>query len=239
MNNNKNATEAPATLNEAIAMIIDPRSPGGGPRPEVVLRPPNVPPPKHYVKVQKLFKPVKDDVAVLPLGELEGEDDLHNWWKAVLAALLLLAIAYPLLAWYLSEDGCPIIYEKEKDDPAPMVGRYHTSLPVKMKDIKKAEVVMGRPQKDHMKTWSDIEKNWNTDRPDAAHLRAGAGAAPAEGNARFGVADDEADDDEDEEISLGSDGKGGRSAYGSEVEARRQSEEEHEAGAGKNGAVSG
>ena len=57
-----------------------------------------------------------------------------------------------------------------------------------MKDLKKPEVVMGRPQKDHMKTWSDIEKNWNTQGPNATHLGAGAGAAPAQGDARFGAA---------------------------------------------------
>jgi len=213
-NNNSGDQVYPVkTLDEVIAMIVDPRSPTGGPRPEVVVRPPNVPPPKHFVKVKKLFLPVEDDVKVLPSGELSGTTDDHSWWKYVTAALVGLLLLYPLLAWYLSHDACPIIYEKEKDNPAPMVGSYYTSLPVKMKDIKKAEVVMGRPQKEHMKTWSDIEKNWNTAEPNDAHFR--AGAAPAEGNARFGIANDEDDDDDD----FGADGADGE--VGREVKLRR------------------
>ena len=77
-----------------------------------------------------------------------------------------------------------------------------------MKDLKKAEVVMGRPQKEDMKTWSDIEKTWNTAGADAAHLR--SSGAPAEGNARFGVANDEDDDDDDDDdVVVGKGGSGG------------------------------
>jgi len=230
-NNSAEKISEKTTLNEVIAMIVDPRSAPGGPRPEVIVRPPNVPPPKAFVKVNRVFFPVKDDVQILPTAAAEGEIDEHGWWRWVLLGGLGLVLLYPLLGWYLSEDACPIIIHKEKDDPAPMVGKYYTSLPVKMKDLKKAEVVMGRPQKDHMKTWSDIEKNWNTPGPNAPHLGAGAGAAPAEGNARFGAAGvgatarqnglrrrasssslDEDDGDDEEEVDLGG---------GSEVKLRR------------------
>jgi len=221
-NNHEAKTVPPTQLDEVIAMIVDPRSPTGGPRPEVVVRPPNVPPPKHFIKFKKHFQPVKDDVEVLPLKEVKGEADEHNWWKAVVAGVIGVGCFYFLLAGYLSKDACPLeIPEKEKDDPMPMVGKYHTSLPVKMKDLQKAEVVMGRPQKDHIKSTSDIEKNWNTADPNAAHLRAGAGAAPAEGNARYGVANDEDDDEAGRGRGRGGSGASLDDEVGQEVKLRR------------------
>merc|ERR1719431_2058810 len=87
-NNHEAKTVPPTQLDEVIAMIVDPRSPTGGPRPEVVVRPPNVPPPKHFIKFKKHFQPVKDDVEVLPLKEVKGEADEHNWWKAVVAGVI-------------------------------------------------------------------------------------------------------------------------------------------------------
>jgi len=204
-NNNNSEVSDQKTLNEVIAMIRDPRSTSGASRPEVVLRPPNFPPPKQFVNDGRAFAPVKDDVQPLPLVESQGEPDAHNTWMIPLAALAALAALFGV-AWWQKRDGCPLLLSPPKDDPPPMVGKYETSLPVKMKDLKKAEVVMGRPQKDNLKTWSEIEKNWNTTAPNAGHKRAGH-AAPAEGDARFASASLAAastgeEEEEEEEVEV-------------------------------------
>jgi len=201
-NNNGKLPEDPWQLpnqpnvDDFVKMTLDSKSHPGGPKPEVVLKPPELPP-KHFEVWGRHYYPLKDDVKVLSNAGSDGVADEHNWWKLALAGLAAAGLFYLLLPKMLATDGCPLIDDPPQDNPRPMSGKYHTSLPIKMRTITETvskQTSFGRPQKDGLASWSETEKNWNTAGPDGTHRKAGYGAPGY-------MMDDDDDDDDDAEAA--------------------------------------